>query len=76
MTGSATGIAPDTALICEIKQGLSIPLLIGSGLNAKNAAALWQYADGAIIGSGFKRDGDLSAPVDRELVKAFIKLIR
>lgn len=76
LTGSATGIAPDTALICEIKQGLSIPLLIGSGLNAKNAAALWQYADGAIIGSGFKRDGNLSAPVDRELVKAFIKLIR
>lgn len=76
LTGSATGIAPDTALVCKVKQGLSIPLLIGSGLNEKNAAALWQYADGAIIGSGFKRGGDLSAPVDRELVKAFRATIR
>ncbi|MDY2720598.1 MAG: BtpA/SgcQ family protein [Candidatus Faecousia sp.] len=75
LTGSATGVAPDEKMIREIKQSLSIPLLIGSGLNAKNAAVLWQYADGAIIGSGFKKGGDLSAPVDRELVKAFMALI-
>lgn len=75
LTGSATGIAPDETLIREVKQGLSIPLLIGSGLNGGNVAVLWQYADGAIIGSGFKKNGDLSAPVDRELVKTFMNQI-
>lgn len=76
LTGSATGSAPDAGLIQEVKQGLAIPLLIGSGLNVDNAAELWQYADGAIIGSGFKRGGILSAPVDSELVRRFMSRIR
>ena len=55
---------------------IAIPVLIGSGLNEKNAAALWPHAGGAIIGSGFKPNGDLSAPVDRNLVRAFVQTIR
>ncbi len=76
LTGTATGIAPDASLVGEARSRLQIPLLIGSGLNEKNAAQLWPLIDGAIIGSGFKTDHVLSAPVDRELVQRFIHLIR
>ena len=44
------------------------PLLVGSGVTAQNAAAVARLADGAIVGTWLKRDGELSAPVDRERV--------
>ena len=68
ITGSATGTAPDVQSILAVKERLSIPLLIGSGLNEANVKELWPYVDGAVIGSGFKKGADLKQPVDRELV--------
>ena len=77
LTGSMTGIAPDKNLIIDIKNnGLLIPLLLGSGINAKNAHLLWPIADGAIMGSGFKKEGRLSEPVDIERVKEFVSAVR
>lgn len=76
LTGTATGVAPDAALLDEVSKNLPIPVLIGSGLNVNNAAALWPSAGGAIIGSGFKPHGDLDAPVDPALVRAFVRAIR
>lgn len=75
LTGTATGVAPDKDGIADIKKHLGIPLIIGSGLNIKNIDSIWPYADGAIIGSGFKKDGILSAPVDRDRVTEFMKCI-
>lgn len=75
LTGTATGVAPDKDEIADIKRHLDIPLIIGSGLNIKNIDSIWPYADGAIIGSGFKKDGILSAPVDRDRVTEFMKCI-
>lgn len=75
LTGTATGVAPDEGGIADIKKHLNIPLIIGSGLNIKNIDSIWPYADGAIIGSGFKKDGILSAPVDRDRVTEFMKCI-
>lgn len=75
LTGSATGVAPNSAILRTIADDLSIPVLIGSGMNAENAAELWPYAGGAIIGSGFKKDGILSAPVDRSRVVSFLRSI-
>ena len=76
LTGTATGVAPDADTIQEVRHGLRIPLLIGSGLNEKNADRLWPLVDGAIVGSGFKRGGDLRQPVDRELVRAFMAMTK
>lgn len=76
ITGDATGKAPDAESIRKVKGKISIPLLIGSGLNAGNAKELWREADGAVIGSGFKGEADLHAPVDRELVRRFMEIIR
>lgn len=76
LTGISTGIAPDVNSIKSVKGVISIPLIIGSGLCADNCQELWPLVDGAIIGSGFKKVGNLSAPVDKSLVKAFIELTR
>lgn len=76
ITGSATGKTPDIESIRNVKKHLSIPLLIGSGMNRNNADELWTEVDGAIIGSGFKENGDLTKPVDKELVKRFMEKIK
>ena len=78
VTGAATGSAVDAALLQEVgtaigKAGL---LLIGSGLNPDNAAILAPLADGAIVGTALKRDGQVSAPVDEERVKRLCALCR
>lgn len=75
ITGSATGTAPDVQSILAVKERLSIPLLIGSGLNEANVKELWPYVDGAVIGSGFKKGADLKQPVDRELVTRFMETV-
>ena len=76
LTGSATGIAPNEDLCRTAKSKIHIPMLIGSGLNAKNIEKLWPLVDGAIIGSGFKEGGVLAAPVDKNLVKEFMSLVK
>ena len=76
LTGSATGIAPNPDMVNEVKGAVKIPLLIGSGLNAKNIDKLWPLVDGAIIGSGFKEGNVLSNPVSKDLVSEFIRLTK
>jgi len=69
ITGSATGIAPGEKLLQEVNHAISIPLLVGSGVSIDNIERIWPLVDGAIIGSGFKRNGNLMAPIDVDLVK-------
>ena len=44
-------------------------MLIGSGLNLENAKELLAVADGAIVGSSIKIDGQIHHRVDPEQVK-------
>lgn len=76
ITGDATGRAPSVESIDLVRENISIPLLIGSGLNVENAGELWGKVDGAIIGSGFKKGADLHAPVDQDLVQKFMDTVR
>lgn len=66
VTGNATGDAPSVASLCEAADGIAasgceIPLLIGSGLNPRNAALLLGACDGAIVGTALMRDRKISA---------------
>jgi predicted TIM-barrel enzyme len=45
-------------------------MLVGSGLDPGNAALLLGLADGAIVGTFFKRDGRVDQPVDLERVRS------
>jgi len=76
VTGRETGSAPDRAEIAAIREAVRIPLLIGSGLGLDTMDELLPLADGAIVGSAFKVDGELKNPVDIKLVKEFMRAAR
>lgn len=77
VTGSATGAAPDDRAAREVKESVPhTPVLIGSGLNQTNARNLLQHADGAIVGSSLKQDGELSARVDLARVRALVRAVK
>ncbi|MHC4512173.1 MAG: BtpA/SgcQ family protein, partial [Planctomycetota bacterium] len=42
----------------------------------ENAAELWPRCDGAIVGTAFKLDGNVSHPVDNERVRGLCELLR
>ena len=60
VTGAATGAPVDRGLLERVRGAASgRPVIIGSGLNLDNAQDLLAVADAAIVGTHFKRDGDV-----------------
>lgn len=76
VTGAETGGAADPERLRALRVTLSdTPLLLGSGLTAENART-FPEADGAIIGTSIKRDGNVDAPVDPKRVEAIVRAFR
>jgi uncharacterized protein len=75
VTGKVTGEAPDIADLREVKEHCHLPVLLGSGVDAKNIADFYALADGFIIGSAFKRDGHWANPVEAQRVETFLQAI-
>jgi membrane complex biogenesis BtpA family protein len=74
-TGQRTG--GETALeeIKAIKEAASLPVIIGSGLSVGNAAEILRVADGAIVASSLKEDGNWWNPVSTERVKRLMEVV-
>ncbi len=74
VTGAATGAptAPDD--VQAAKDG-GLPVLVGSGVNAETAHMFVGLADGLIVGSAIKEDGDWTRPVDVRRVAALRRAI-
>jgi predicted TIM-barrel enzyme len=51
-------------------------LLVGSGVTAETVVELFSLADGAIVGTSVKRDGDVRNPVDVERVRRLVAAAR
>ena len=71
VTGPVTGqpaVADDVATVRKAVPDR--PLLVGSGVDAGNAAQFLAHADGAIVGTSLKRDGVITNPIDLERVRA------
>lgn len=76
VTGKATGKEADIETLQEVKAAAgAVPVLVGSGINSANAREFLKYADGAIVGTAFKKGGKTENPVDAKLVRAFLKAI-
>lgn len=52
------------------------PVFIGSGLTAEYAGELLKLADGAIVGTALKQDGETANRVDPERAAAFVEAVR
>ncbi len=77
VTGAATGAAVDATRLTRVRRAAGeAPVWIGSGLTPDNATELAPLVDAAIVGSYFKRDGVLSAPVDRDRVRRLVDAAR
>lgn len=68
VTGSAMGVETPFEMIERVKAVAHVPVIAGSGVNARNIQEQFLKADGAIIGSSLKRDGEVHNTIDYELV--------
>ena len=74
VTGPVTGqpaVADDVATVRKAVPDR--PLLVGSGVDAGNAAQFLAHADGAIVGTSLKRDGVITNSIVLERVRATAK---
>ncbi len=70
VSGSATGRPPDAERVRAARSAAGdVPVLIGSGLDERNAAELLAHATGAIVGTSLKVDGRVANPVDAARVR-------
>ena len=56
-TGTRTGAPTSIDEIRAVRDGTSLPVIVGSGLTPEQVEELFAGADGAIVGQGLKRDG-------------------
>jgi len=77
VSGRMTGDAPD---LDKVRQARDLagdrPLLLGSGTTEANIAAFMEVADGAIVGSSVKVDGQAENRVDVQRVRRFVQAAR
>lgn len=76
VTGGVTGEAPANAAVSQVTKYCRIPVYLGSGVTVKNLAKFYAAADGFIVGSEFKEDGEWSRPVDGRRVERFMEAHR
>lgn len=74
-TGNRTGDETKLDEIRGIKDHTSLPVIVGSGMTEQNARTILSVADGAIVGSSLKRNGNWWEPVDRERVLRFMEQV-
>lgn len=75
VTGSLIGAETPIDMLQRVQKVVKVPVLAGSGVNAKNIHDQLQIADGCIIGSSLKKDGILTNPIDYELVRAVVEAL-
>ena len=77
VSGQATGAATALGDVKRVRGAVpGVPLLVGSGATPDTAAELLSIADGLIVGTALKRDGDVNAPVDPERVRRLVAAAR
>lgn len=73
VTGCSTGVATSMEDIKRVKNSVSIPVAVGSGVNEMNIAQQLEIADIMIIGTCLRKDGRMSEPIDENKAAALIR---
>lgn len=73
LTGSSTGVAADVEELRRLKNGVELPVVIGSGITADNLQSYWPFADGFIVGSSLKENGRWASEIDAARVTALVE---
>ncbi|MFC1683304.1 BtpA/SgcQ family protein [Candidatus Zixiibacteriota bacterium] len=73
VTGRTTGGQPVEEELRLVKSAAgNAPVLVGSGLTVENAGGLLAIADGAIVGTSLKKDGQTENEVNLDRVKSLV----
>ena len=72
VSGLATGEPAQPHEVAAVADAVSVPTLVGSGINAENISTFSQ-ADAFIIGSSVKQDGLWSNPIDPDRTRALVR---
>ena len=76
VSGTATGAETSLDSARRVRSACpDTPLLIGSGVTAGNAASYLDLADGFIVGTSVKRNGEIAQPVEAARVRALRQAI-
>jgi len=75
-TGTRTGSPTQPAEVQEVRAGTNLPVIVGSGLDPEQLPALFEVADGAIVGQWLKEDGRWWKPVDPRRVERLMTAAR
>ena len=76
VSGVGTGLATDRADLEAVRKTCSTAkILLGSGVTVQNAADYLPLADGFIVGTSLKVDGNVSKPVDSRRVRALARVL-
>jgi membrane complex biogenesis BtpA family protein len=77
VSGAGTGKKTEPDKVAAVKQfaGADVPVFVGSGVTAETISQYALAADGFIVGTAFKRDGDPRNPVEANRVKALIRAL-
>lgn len=75
VTGESTGIETPLEDIREVKKVIDLPVIAGSGTTIENVNKTLAVADGIIVGSAFKEDGNVYKKVSLERIKNFMNAI-
>jgi hypothetical protein len=77
VSGPMTGQPTESADLKHVKDAIpTTPVFANTGVNIDNVADVLTVADGAIIGTHFKIDGNTWNPVDESRVKRFMDKVR
>jgi membrane complex biogenesis BtpA family protein len=77
ISGTGTGVATEIDDVRRVRTACpATPILLGSGVTAKNVGDYLDYANGFIVGTSVKRGGEVANPVDEKRVAALKKALK
>ncbi|RLD74939.1 MAG: hypothetical protein DRJ10_16190 [Bacteroidetes bacterium] len=76
LTGKSTAEEADIKELQELKKHLKIPVLIGSGITDTNISKFYNLADGFIVGSYLKKEGNWQNEPDPKRIKKLLDAVR
>ena len=77
VSGLTAGAATDTQILTKVKAAAgNTPVFVNTGVRANNAADQLAIADGAVIGTFFKKDGIFENPADQSRVEELMAVVK
>ncbi len=74
VTGARTTEPPSTAELRRVSKSARVPVIIGSGMTPQNIQTYYPLADGFIVGSTFREQGDFLGVLEGRRLDAFMKV--